>query len=197
MPLNAQIFQKQLITHGACTLARMKIGSLFRLFKKDIPNFLECIRYYGRQCSPFGYRICILEENEESLLVYVFHTQKLAALLLDPAIQEFLSAFGYSSEWLPACALMHLKKRLHESLVFPHEIGVFLGYPLQDIQAFIETDKQCVCMGYWRAYGRAKQTQKKFHRFDCCVKTIETRLQQGESLEKILKKCNEYTPHWN
>lgn len=35
--------------------------------------------------------------------------------------------------------LEQLRSRLHGSEEFPHEIGVFLGYPLNDVLGFIKT----------------------------------------------------------
>ncbi|MBP3853560.1 MAG: DUF3793 family protein [Erysipelotrichaceae bacterium] len=189
MPLNGYLFQKQLIAHSACTLARMKTGSLFRLMKKEVPNYLECLHYFNDQCSPFGYEICILSQSSESLLIYVYHTQKLQTLLERPSIQNFLSAFGYTCQPCQQ-AIMHLRQRLNEQSSFPHEIGIFLGYPLKDVQAFIEHEKECLCIGYWKVYGNVKNTQKTFERFDCCTKTMKTKISQGEPLERILKKLN-------
>lgn len=194
MPKHALIFQKHLVVYGASTLARMKIASLFRIAKKDIPNYLECIHYFNNQCSPYGYKLCILSEDETSLLVYVYNARKLTNLLAEPAIKNFLSDYGYK-QCQTSRALQHLQTRIHSNLDFPHEIGIFLGYPLQDVQAFMCPCKKCLYIGHWKVYGNVKKSKKTFERFDCCRKTMETRIAQGETLVQILKKCNEHTSH--
>ena len=93
MPDHGELFQKQLIEYGACTSGRMKTGSLFRILRKDIPNSEECMCYFDRQCSPFGYHICVLQENKEGCLVYVYNAHKLEYILSEPSIQIFLSDF--------------------------------------------------------------------------------------------------------
>ena len=41
-----------------------------------------------------------------------------------------------------------------EAADFPHEIGVFLGYPLEDVVGFIRHRGKCfTCCGCWKSYG--------------------------------------------
>ena len=194
MPQYAEVFQKHLVVYGASTLARMKTGSLFRIDKEEIPNGKECVHYFNQLCSPFGYKICILSENETSLLVYVYHARKLKSLLSCSYIQNFLSNYGYRADSTDT-ALKHLQNRLENQTTFPHEIGIFLGYPIRDVQAFMVPCKKCLLIGYWKVYGNVKKSKKTFERFDCCRKTMETRIMQGESLQQILKKLNIQPSH--
>lgn len=47
---------------------------------------------------------------------------------------------------------------------FPHEIGLFLGYPLCDVRGFIEDARGGVCLGcgYWKVYGEVEEREKLF-----------------------------------
>ena len=66
-------------------------------------------------------------------------------------------------------ALETLKKRLSESGEFPHEIGLFLGYPPEDVEGFIENrGKNCKCVGCWKVYGDPEQAVRQFARFKKC-----------------------------
>lgn len=73
--------------------------------------------------------------QQERALVYVYRQEALAALLAQADVQAFLRAMGYG-DTSPDGALAFLRQRLTESPCFPHEIGVFLGYPLSDVIAF-------------------------------------------------------------
>ena len=43
---------------------------------------------------------------------------------------------------------------LFEKDGFPHEVGLFLGYPLDDVTGFIEQKgKNYKCCGIWKVYG--------------------------------------------
>ena len=50
---------------------------------------------------------------------------------------------------------------------FPHEIGAFLGYPLADVESFIENrGKNYAYLGYWKVYHDVEQAVKTFRLFD-------------------------------
>ena len=69
---------------------------------------------------------------------------------------------------------------------FPHEIGVFLGYPIEDVIGFIN-NKGCnfKCCGYWKVYGDKEKAIKEFARYDKC-RMIYTKLwNQGRSILKL------------
>lgn len=188
MPVNGNLFQEQLIAHGATTLAHMKTGSLFRILKKDIPNCEECVWYFQRLCSPFGYQFTILKETKDDSLIYVYNETKVSHVLSKPSIQSFLEQYGYESTDVDS-SILHLKERL-QGATFPHEIGIFLGYPLQDVLAFITPQKECLLIGYWRVYGNAKNIQRTFNRYNCLTKTMEQKLAMGEPFVDILRKLN-------
>lgn len=103
-------------------------------------------------------------------------------------IQEFLNQYGYGSYCIQD-ALIHLKHRLKDN-EFPHEIGIFLGYPLYDVKGFIQDKNQYKILGYWKVYGNIKNSQRLFYRYDCCQKTLSDKLSQGESLFQIIKKLS-------
>lgn len=49
----------------------------------------------------------------------------------------------------------------------PHEIGLFLGYPLDDVKSFIKNKgKNCICCRYWKVYHHPEQAQKTFRLID-------------------------------
>ena len=56
------------------------------------------------------------------------------------------------------------------SAEFPHEIGVFLGYPLGDVVGFIENrGKNFTCCGCWKSYGDPDAAQKHFDQLSKCT----------------------------
>ena len=66
-------------------------------------------------------------------------------------------------------SVARLKKRLAED-DFPHEIGVFLGYPLGDVVGFIENrGLNCKCVGCWKVYCNEHEAVKTFERYKKCT----------------------------
>ena len=69
------------------------------------------------------------------------------------------------------CAIEHLKRRLAAGRgSFPHEIGIFLDYPLCDVRGFIENKAQNFkLVGTWKVYGDPEEAQLRFRRFRSCT----------------------------
>lgn len=70
---------------------------------------------------------------------------------------------------------------------YPHEIGVLLGYPLSDVQAFIELQGHgAVDVGPWKVYGNAEQARRRWERMRACEQEIRQRWEQGAPLEALV-----------
>lgn len=124
------MLERALIDHGSPTLANMKVGSLFTSSCADATGFRAEFQRVQAALESRGVSLTILRVQQERALVYVYRQEALAALLAQADVQAFLQAMGYG-DTSPDGALAFLRQRLAESPCFPHEIGVFLGYPLE------------------------------------------------------------------
>lgn len=62
--------------------------------------------------------------------------------------------------------LNHLKERF-KLQDFPHEIGLFLGYPPKDVSSFIEEKgRHSLSIQYWKVYHDLEASQERFKRID-------------------------------
>ena len=69
---------------------------------------------------------------------------------------------------------------------FPHEIGLFLGYPLQDVLGFIENRGQgSKLVGTWKVYGDEEAARRTFARYKKCTAVYSRCLKEGTPLEKL------------
>ena len=89
---------------------------------------------------------------------------------------EQLQPKGLRVRVLKGCARTHqylvyvYRERLCCSAEFPHEIGVFLGYPLSDVVGFIENSgRNFTCCGCWKAYGDPQAAQRHFAQLRKCT----------------------------
>ena len=70
---------------------------------------------------------------------------------------------------------------------YPHEIGIFLGYPLEDVVGFIENRGwNYTCCGYWKAYGDPAAAQKCFDRYRKCTAVYKDRYARGVPLIELV-----------
>lgn len=69
---------------------------------------------------------------------------------------------------------------------FPHEVGLFLEYPPEDVQCFMK-DTRCgvKCTGCWKAYGNEKEAQLTFVKFRKCTEVYRKGLSDGKSLLQL------------
>ena len=73
-----------------------------------------------------------------------------------------LTYYGYDSTE-PEKAIEKLKMRLNETTEFPHEIGLFLGYPVGDVVGFIKNKgKNFKCCGCWKVYCDQCEAERRF-----------------------------------
>ena len=103
----------------------------------------------------------IMKNNGSDIQALFYDREVLERVLKDAEVKTFLQKFGYSGDWAANRYLQELRSRFcrHD---FPHEIGIFLGYPLKDVQGFISDYNSGVSVpqGRWRIYGDAASSLK-------------------------------------
>ena len=131
------MLEKYLVTQCAPTLANLKTASLFRCL---CPGCGE-LDAWRQALGAKGIELTVLFCDGTHALVYVYRPARLAADLARPGASRLLRPYGYTSTE-PGPALDQLRRRLALGDGFPHEIGVFLGYPLWDVAGFYPPRRQ-------------------------------------------------------
>lgn len=177
--------EKSLIRHCSPTLASLKTASLFTVTFSCRHELVCCIREWNRQLADKGVAMIALQEKDDRALIYVFRKKKLREELNCPKIRQFLQSSGYSGSNL-GIALSTLRAHLTELDVFPHEIGLFLGYPIDDVIGFIRNKGQnCKRCGCWKVYCNECEAEKTFARFKKCEAVYMRLWEQGRSVRKL------------
>ena len=176
------MLERHLIEYCSPTLASLKAASLFRLPYCSQEDLRLCLLRYGHHLAQKGVSITILRQDAQSALLYVYRREKLQKDLEKPGVAQFLSRLGYDVSDADT-ALAHLQTRLGKAQDFPHEIGLFLGYPLWDVCGFIHhKGKNSKSSGLWKVYCRKDDTEKLFRRFHQCRCVYRRLWQSGKSL---------------
>ena len=122
---------------------------------------------------------------ENTALVYVCRKAKLQEDLQKRGVAQFLSGYGYERNDVDY-ALERLASRLDEGEDFPHEIGIFLSYPLGDVIGFIENaGKNSKCTGCWKVYCNECEAIKLFARFRKCKDIYQKLWNQGRTVRQL------------
>ena len=121
-------------------------------------------------------------------LLYLYRGRWLYRLLSAPENLSFLRRCGYDITHGCGGLLRQLERRLCTNEQFPHEIGIFLGYPLEDVEGFIANAGQnYTCLGCWKAYGDPDAAQERFQRYHSCTEIYRRNLQQALLLLHFIK----------
>lgn len=173
--------EELIVRHCAPTLANLKTGSLFVCPITDRPSFFSSLRSLNELLVPKGLRALPLRIREYSALVYLYRPSRLKKDLEDPAAIKILQDHGYSCY---GKCLPKLIERIRASEEFPHEIGLFLGYPPEDVQGFLD-HRPCKCCGYWKVYGDENKAKKTFDLYKKCERVYCQQLARGIDIKRL------------
>lgn len=179
--------EEQLVLHCAPTLAGIKTGNLFSCFYEDRKQLAEEIKEANKILVPKG--LCLLPlqyvEVEGRALLYLFRPDYLKRDLSQRDAHEILTRYGYQGKSCGQC-LRTLADRLCRNEGFPHEIGLFLSYPPEDVQGFIENKAGgCKFVGYWKVYGDEEKARSMFQKYRKCTELYCKAKTQGAALKNL------------
>lgn len=170
----------------APTLAGLKTANLFGYRCSDRAELLDAIRRLNRVLTCRRARLILLSFDGKRALLYLYRPSYLERDLSQPLAREILSQLGYPVGSTARC-LMELRKRLGEQDAFPHEIGLFLGYPAVDVYGFIANKAQCAkCVGTWKVYGDVEEAERKFRMYKKCTRCYQCSYERYNSFEKLV-----------
>ena len=154
-----------LIRQGAPTLAGIKTGSLFPCPCEDREALLDDIRQLNRRLSPKGLCLLPIRFLAGQALLYLYRPAELRRDLRDAQASELLHQAGYGNESCAHC-VARLARRFRESGEFPHEVGLFLSYPPEDVKGFIaHRANDFKCAGLWKVYGNEEKARSLFAKY--------------------------------
>lgn len=180
-------FACDLATLCAPTLAGLKPASLFRYQPAPGQDAAAMAAAWDAALSPRGVAVRILKQcpRTGAVLVYVYRPARVATLLADSGALAFLAGEGYT----PGDAdtlLGQLSARLCCDADFPHEIGVFLGYPLADVIGFIRNcGKNFTACSYWKVYTDPAAAQAEFDRYKKCERIYARCYYNGTPIRRL------------
>ena len=124
---------------------------------------LSQIESFFNHCSRVTYRIITTYDGGKRVLF--INEKSMEKVLLNKRCVNFLKFVGYSSEYKLNEYIDELVFRL-QSEEFPHEIGIFLGYPLKDVLGFMGYgNNELVEIRNWRIYGDKEVSYKVYNSF--------------------------------
>lgn len=179
-------FDLLLAEHGAPVLAGIKTANLITCRRAWYPNLPELLKTYQAVFRDRGVRFRILCACDYRFLLLIYRPERLLQDLASRRARALLIQNGYPMEEGLDALLEHLSERIVNNREFPHEIGLFLGYPVEDVYGFIEQrGKDCKLCGYWKVYGDAQAARRLFRQFDRCRDTARSYIERGMTILQL------------
>lgn len=179
------MLEADIISHCAPTLAGIKTANMFRYLSADRDAVLKEVVLANSKLNGKGVYVEVLRSSATGSLIYVYRPNMLAKDLNSEGACCLLQKCGYDNSDA-ACCLCRLRNRFCDQDFFPHEVGLFLGYPLDDVTGFIEQKgKNYKCCGIWKVYGDEQKSLKTFCKLKKCSEIYKRLAANGRSIVQL------------
>lgn len=181
--------ENQLVLQCAPVITGMKIS-----------NLLIIQNHYLRQISKLLSRskisYYVLYASKEKATALLYDRKKLEHYIAGEKVRLFFRKSGYEDFQLEA-VFRRLRKRYEiyrqndavteRKRLFPHELGLLLGYPLEDVQGFIQNGgKNSLYTGYWKVYYNVPLKKALFLQYERARETLIELVSNGVGIAEIL-----------
>lgn len=175
--------ETQIVMQCAPVIAGLKLSNLL-IVNRDDTESVKTILQQTELCWEE-----LLDMNHQTTFL-VYQPQKLKEYLQQQKVQALMEKLGYRS-----CTQQTLVEQVREKYeaymvfrgAFPHEMGLLLGYPPEDVCGFIENDgKNFIYSGYWKVYENMPAKKKLFTKFEQARETMLQLMCCGISLMDVI-----------
>lgn len=137
-----------------------------------------------------GLKVRVLDDRGSSVLLLLYSQEALGALLAQKSVRIILGKAGYGNVFDFDAVLDELETRVTGE-GFPHEIGVFLGYPLKDVIGFMGwAPLAFTVQGPWKIFGKPEQSLLLAECHRECRSRMSERLASGCNPLDCLRNCS-------
>lgn len=131
----------------------------------------------------------VLSRSGGKCLVLFYRPIEMKVYLADKQVRALLDEYGYADMHVEEM-LERLSDRIRDfaarEMGFPHEIGVFLGYPPEDVKGFIKNEgKRYLMIGYWKVYSDLAGARMIFQAYDRAKDCAVNEFLTGKSIREI------------
>lgn len=177
--------ESQIALQCAPVISGLKTSNLLIVNKKNHLMVMQIFRGTEVSCK-------MLHMSEDKTYFLIYRVRELTEYLDQYEVSVMMEVLGYREMDLHS-VLQEFSRRystyMKDKSTFPHEMGLLLGYPLEDVIGFIENNGQdFLYVGYWKVYGEMERQKELFERFDEAKAAIMRMVLQGTGISNIIRK---------
>lgn len=174
----------QLVMQCAPVIAGIKISNLLIIKTETLFSTLDILK---------STHLCyfLLRKDAEKTTILLYNPEKIKAYLERDEIVAFLKQLGYKD-----CSLgqvlsvfrIRYQNYMKQPRKFPHEMGILLGYPMEDVTGFMKNKgKNFLYMGYWKVYENLSDKIQLFRRYEMAKEQQVRMIYDGIEMSEIIR----------
>jgi hypothetical protein len=191
-----------LVRQAGAVLTGTKPSALFNLVPRDdhgrapqdglLRMAERCVDVYAEKTRAYGVELVELGILGGRLSLFAYRARAIDCLLADGGAAGFLIDHGYGPDLSTVDVVDTFVRRMRAyqsgTAGFPHEVGLLLGYPLQDVEGFIVNGgANASACGLWKAYGDVTCARRRLDRAREEERRASELYVNGWSLRQILR----------
>nr|WP_312578545.1 DUF3793 family protein [Sedimentibacter sp.] len=185
--MNLKDINTQLALQCAPLITGLKASNLLIVQNENVNKVKQILKN-----TDIFYYVLLAAEKKTTMLLYKPH--QLDLFISDKRIRNMLITKGYQ-EFTLASLLQLFQVRYEDyrtgGKYFPHEMGLFLGYPIEDVEGFIKNKgKNFLYTGYWKVYENLSEKLKLFQKFELAKETLIQLVSYGMSIAEVINIFN-------
>lgn len=186
--MDSKSVELQLILQCAPLITGIKISNLFIIDSANEGALMYILKHSG--ISSFR----LLKSNGKTIFL-LFRRKQLEQYLARHDVVTVLKGMSYY-EFSFGGILRQFKNRYeaykNQEMQFPHEMGLLLGYPVEDVKGFIVNNGQNYqYAGYWKVYSNVFEKKELFSKYETSKEKLIQMLVNNLDIRFIIKHYND------
>lgn len=177
--------EMQIAFHCAPLIAGLKLSNLLMIQNKDLDRTTSLLKRAG-----ISYFVVAVTNRKAAVLLFDRHWMEI--YLQEEKVRQIFRDMGYQEDAMGKI-LYAFRQRYEGYLLrnqeFPHEMGLLLGYPVEDVEGFILNEgENCLYIGYWKVYENLSEKMALFRQFEKARDVLLRLLSDGITIVEVVRK---------
>ena len=177
--------EMQIAFQCAPFIAGLKMSNLLICWHNELDELKQILKQAGIS-------FYVVADMDRKAAILVFDRCWLEDYLREGKVQQIFQDMGYQDFALGKILFafrLRYEGYLMQKLEFPHEMGLLLGYPVEDVEGFIFNDgKNCLYVGYWKVYEDLPEKMRLFCKFEKARDAVLQLTYRGIGIVEIIQK---------
>ena len=189
LEMDIRNIETQMVFQCSPVIAGLKASNLLIIKHDDV-----C--YVKKIIGLTNLSYCMLFKTEQKTTILLYDKSILKTYLSQERVIRLLKDTGYENcglDMIIPVFKIHYETYTTGGQEFPHEMGLLLGYPIEDVEGFIKNKgKNSLYTGYWKVYEALPEKIHLFSAFESARETFIQMLKNGANMVEVI---NQYHSH--